>query len=108
MPPNPMAQPAAPVPLLLCLLLQLLAAVDLNDPAVQATMLAMLPLPEDLGEADKENGGGQPGEGRAAAARGIAAGLALEGAAWPVGQVRGGGEGSRGTSLLALHIFVYC
>lgn len=65
--------------------LQLLAAVDLNDPVVQATMLAMLPLPEDATAADKENSGGQAAQQEAAAAA-----AAVEGAIWPVGQVRWG------------------
>ena len=80
---------------LFVVLLQLLAAVDLNDPVVHATMLAMLPLPEeDAAEAAEAaaadaaagrggNGGG--GEGGA----GADGSVPLEQALWPVGQVGG-------------------
>ncbi len=88
-------QPTACPPLPLCCP-QLLAAIDLNDPVVKATMLAMLPLPEDEPDADKENAGGQPlGLAAALGQRGGAAGggeadWSLEDAIWPVGQVRWG------------------
>lgn len=64
--------------------------MDLNSPTVQATILAMLPLPEDEGEAeggagDKENAGGQAAGGEEARSGG---GAALPRVAWPVGQVR--------------------
>ena len=56
--------------------MQLLAAVDLNDPTVQNTMLAMLPLPEDAAAAAADEAEQQEEEG-----------AALENAIWPVGQV---------------------
>jgi hypothetical protein len=58
--------------------LQLLAAMDLNDPTVQNTMLAMLPLPEDAAAAAADAEEAEQQE----------EGAALENAIWPVGQVR--------------------
>ncbi|KAL4434374.1 hypothetical protein ABPG75_000815 [Micractinium tetrahymenae] len=77
------------VELAMHLLLQLLEAVDLNDPVVQSTMLAMLPLPEE--EAAEAAGGreGQPagqGQQQQQGSEAAAAGAPLEGALWPVGQ----------------------
>ncbi|KAI3439023.1 hypothetical protein D9Q98_001435 [Chlorella vulgaris] len=90
------------VELAMHLLLQLLAVVDLNDPIVQNTMLAMLPLPED--GKDEGGGGGSAGLRSPAGLReqwvssgggGTAemdAGLPLEGALWPLGQGLLGGS----------------
>ncbi|PSC67904.1 furry homolog-like [Micractinium conductrix] len=90
------------VELAMHLMLQLLAAVDLNDPVVHATMLAMLPLPEeDAAEAAEAaaadaaagrggNGGG--GEGGA----GADGSVPLEQALWPVGQGLLGGQPGAG------------
>jgi hypothetical protein len=81
---------------------QLLAVVDLNDPIVQNTMLAMLPLPED--GKDEGGGGGSAGLRSPAGLREqwvssggggtseMDAGLPLEGALWPLGQGLLGGS----------------
>lgn len=52
--------------------------MDLNDPTVQNTMLAMLPLPEDAAAAAADAEEAEQQE----------EGAALENAIWPVGQVR--------------------
>ncbi|KAL4428595.1 hypothetical protein ABPG77_008907 [Micractinium sp. CCAP 211/92] len=77
------------VELAMHLLLQLLEAVDLNDPVVQSTMLAMLPLPEE--EAAEAAGGSEAPQvdqqqQQQEASEADAAGQQLEGALWPVGQ----------------------
>lgn len=76
------------VELAMHLLLQLLDAVDLNDPVVQSTMLAMLPLPEEEA-AEAAGGAGEQQHAdpqRQRQGETEAAGLHLEGALWPVGQ----------------------
>lgn len=63
-------------------MVQLLDAVDLNDPVVQSTMLAMLPLPEE--EAAEVAAGKKVQQ---ADQQQQQSSEASEGALWPVGQV---------------------